>query len=334
MRVLINNATPPPPGSFQSDLAAVNSASPLPAPSAAPKRRGIGFGAIAGAVLGGGGAGAIGGAVAGDAVSSAADDAVARQLGGTFAGLGAAMRSFLTPHLFHYAYWNGWERVDDVTAQTATIRKCEIGRVVHLDLAKKTYTIYDPANEPTPSAAARPGPGGRPAPAQEQPPGTAVADLSLTTRSLGPMRIENQPTSGYDATTAFTITQATGSCRNAQSSLDTTTYYTPLTRPAVTSCPVRPPPVPASASDAMAPPPTSGGCRPTFTIHRSGPTEPAGKLPAYALVTMAVSAASPPPAPSASPSGIGFLTERGNFATLGPASGDQFEIPAGFTQAP
>ena len=332
VRVLVG-ATPPPPGNFQTDLAAVN-ASPEPFVSAAPKRRGFGLGAIAGTILNGGGAGAIGGAIAGEAMSTAADNALSQTLGNSFAGLAATMRSFLAPHVLHYAYWNGWERIDDTTAQTATIRKCDIGRVVHLDLAKKTYAIYDPASEPT-AAPSRPAPGPRPARSTPpQPPGTAVIDVSLTTRSLGALRIESQPTSGYDATAAFAITQSTGSCRDARSSIDTTSYYTGLTRPSVTSCPVQRPPVPVSAADAMAPPPGNGGCRPTFTMHHSGPPEPAGKLAAYALVTMTASTvATPAPASSAMPGGIGFLTERGNFATLGAANSNQFDIPPGFTLA-
>lgn len=82
------------------------------------------------------------------------DNALQQSLGTQFAVLGASFRSFLQPHLMHYAYYHGWERADDVSMQTATIRKCDIGQVYQLDLAKKTYTIYDPNSEPTPAAAA------------------------------------------------------------------------------------------------------------------------------------------------------------------------------------
>ena len=333
VRVLVG-ATPPPPGGFQADLAALN-ASPAPNPSAAPKRRGIGLGALAGAVLGGGGAGSIGSAIAGDVVSTAAENALSQQLSGTFAGLASAMRSFLSPHLFHYAYWNGWERVDDVTAQTATIRKCDIGRVVRLDLAKKTYHIDVPADDtPAPAAPAPAAPRSRPERSEPAPPGTAVAELTSTTRALGPLRIDNQPTVGYAATTTFAMTQSTGSCRDGRTSLEATNYYTGLTPPAVTACPVRRPPVPLTPSDAVAPPPR-GGCRPTFSASRNGPAEPSGKLPAYTLLTMSAAVGAASPAPASTGTGrVGFLTERGNFATLGAPNSDQFEIPAGFTQQP
>src|ERR1700736_5892088 len=65
VRVVVN-ATPPPPGNFQADLAALTAPAVAASPTPAPKKRGIGIGAIAGA-LAGGGAGAVAGAVAGDA---------------------------------------------------------------------------------------------------------------------------------------------------------------------------------------------------------------------------------------------------------------------------
>jgi hypothetical protein len=338
VRVVVG-ATPPPPGSFDADAAALNSAAAAAAaatPTPAPRKRGIGFGAIAGAVLGGGGIGSIGGAVAGDAASNAADNSLQQSLGPQFAALGASMRSFLQPHLMRYAYYNGWERVDDVSMQTATIRKCDIGQVYQLDLAKKTYAIFDPNSEPTPAAAAPPPQrGARPsAPGAPQPPGTAVADFSTTVKPLGVLRIENQPTTGYSSTATFATTQATGSCRDANMSITTEEYISALNRPPVTSCPVRRAPVPQSANEAVTPPQTTVGCRPTMAFHASGPTVPSGKLSLYTLVTMS-GAAGATPAPSASgATGVGFLTERGNIKTLGTSDAALFGIPDDFTKTP
>ncbi len=334
VRVVVG-ATPPPPGNFQADVAAINSPQTAAAPTPAPRRRGIGLGAIAGAVLGGGGVGAIGGAVANEAVSNAMDRALQQSLGTPFAALEASIRSFLQPRLLRYAYYNGWERVDDIAAQTATIRKCDIGQVYRLDLAEKTYSIYDPNSEPTPAAAvpppqrsARPAAPGAPAP-----PGTAIADISATTKALGPLRIENQPTNGYASTAAFAMTQATGSCRNGSASITTEEYLSGLNRPAVTSCPVRRAPVPETANDVVAPQ-TPGGCRPTLALHTSGPPIPAGKLSLYTLVTMNGNGG-PTPAPSASgSSGVGFLTERGNIKTLGAGDAALFGVPSDFTKTP
>ena len=335
VRVVVN-ATPPPPGNFQADLAALTSPQAVAAsPTPAPRKRGIGIGAIAGA-LAGGGVGGVAGAVAGDALSNAMDNAVQQSLGAQFGALAAMARGFLQPHLMRYAYLNGWERVDDVTGQTAVIRKCDAHQVVHLDLAKKTYTVYDPTAEPT-DAPAAPAPAprrGRAAPPDPQAPGTTVATLTSTTKALGPLRMENQTTAGYDSTVSFATTQSTGSCRDGSASIGNVEYLAPVSRPAVTSCPIRPRrAVPETADAAVTAP--SGGCRPTLAMHRSGPTPPANRLALYSLVTFGTGAAATP-APAASPAAgsVGFLTERGNLKTLGQADTGLFAIPQGFTKAP
>jgi hypothetical protein len=332
VRVVVN-ATPPPPGNFQADLAALSSGQAVAAsPTPAPKKRGISLGNIAGVIAGGGGAGDVAGAVAGNVISNAVENAVSASLGAQFGALGAMARSFLTPHQMRYAYWNGWERVEDVTAQTATIRKCDAGQVIRLDLAAKTYAVYDPASEPTPAPgpAARPAGRGRPQPADPAQPGTAVVSLTEATRGLGPQRIENVPTTGYDTATTFAMSQSTGSCRDGGATIETVQYLPAITRPTVNSCPVRRAPIPTTATEAVTPT-ASGGCRPTFTASRTGPTPPGNRLALYSLVTFAAANA-PTPAPGAAPSGVGFLTERGNLRTLGPADAGVFSVPPGFTK--
>jgi hypothetical protein len=331
VRVVVS-ATPPPPGSFQADVAAINA--PAPTASAPARKRGIGgLVNVAGAVLSGGGAGSVAGAVAGEVVATTMENALEQSIGAQFGALGAAARGFLQPHLLRYAYWNGWERVDDVGAQTATIRKCDIGQVIRLDLARATYSVYTPDTEPT-AAPAAPAPArrGRPA-ADPGQPGTMVADLTEATTTLGPLRIENQATTGYNATTTFTTTQSTGSCRDASASIRTVEYFSNVTQPTVTSCPLRRPALPRTAGEVVTTP--TGGCRPTFTFHRSGPTPPTTKLALYALVSFS-GGASPAPQPAGSPAagGVGFLTERGNLKTLGPADAGVFEVPANFSRTP
>ncbi len=324
---IVANATPPPPGNFQADVAALNAQQTAAAatPTPAPRKRG-GFGSIIGAIASGGNvAGAAGGAIA----QNAADNAVQSSLGARFGAMGAAFAGFLTPHLMRYAYWNGWERVEDVTAQTATIRKCDIGQVIQLNLAAKTYTIYTPGNEPPPAASRGPAPGPRTPPQAEQP-GTAVATFSNTTTSLGPLRIEGQPTTGYDTTTSFSTTQATGSCHNGSAGMQTIQYISPLTRPSVNSCPLRPP---VGLPETAAPPATTGGCKPSFSMHTNGPTPPTNRLALYSLVSFGAGNGSTPP-PSGGPSSFAFLTERGNLKTLGPADTGLFDVPQGFTKTP
>lgn len=335
VRVVIN-ATPPPPGSFQADLAAL-AASPAPVAAATPqpRKRGLGgLAGIAGAVLSGGGAGSVAGAVAGAAVSDAMANAVQQSLGAQFGALAGAMTAFLQPHLMRYAYYNGWERVEDVAAQTATIRKCDAGQVYKLDLARKTYTVYTPADEPTDAPAAPAPRRGRQAPPDPGQPGTANASLTLATRALGTQRIENQPAAGYDTTVTFAMSNATGSCRDGNGSVETVEYLAPLARPAVTACPIRRrAAVPATPTEVVAPP--GGGCRPTFSAQHSGPTPPSNRLALYSLFRLSAGAGAPPaPAPSGAPGGFAFLTERGNLKTLGAADAGLFGVPPGFTKAP
>lgn len=328
---VVTSATPPPPGNFQADVAALNTkavAMATPSPTPAPRKRGIGG---IGSIISGAVNGNVVGAVAGSAASNAMDNAVQNSLGAQFGALGASIGNFLQPRLMRYAYWNGWERVEDVSAQTATIRKCDAGQVIHLDLAAKTYTVYDLSAEPTPAGRPAPPPRGRAAPPDPSQPGTAVATLSDTTKSLGPLKIEGQPTTGYDTTTSFSTSQATGSCHNGGTSIETVQYLPPIGRPVV-ACPVRPGPLPENATDMTAP---RGGCRPTFAMHRSGPAVPANRLALYSLVAFhPQNGQAPGPAPTGAPSSIGFLTERGNLKTLGPADAGLFGIPQGFTKTP
>lgn len=329
---VVVNATPPPPGNFQADVAALNSkttAMATPSPSPAPRKRGIGgIGNILNSAMGG--PGAVAGAVANTAVSNAMENAVQGSLGPQFGALGASIGNFLQPHLMRYAFWNGWERVDDVTAQTATIRKCDLGQVIQLNLTAKTYTTYDPSAEPTPASRPAPAPPrGRQAPPDPAQPGTAVASLTDTTKALGALKIEGQATSGYDTTTAFTTSQATGSCNNGGATIETLQYLPAIARPTVV-CPMREP-VPETATEMTAP---RGGCKPAFSMHRSGPAVPPNRLALYSLVTFHQNGPTPAPAASGAPSSIGFLTERGNLKTLGPGDAGLFGIPQGFTKTP
>lgn len=333
VRIVVNQ-TPPPPGSFQADLAAINAATPAPvAATQPPRKRGLGnLGSLAGAVLSGN-PNAVAGAVAEEAISGAVESAVERSLSGQYAGLAAIMNGFLQPHVVHYAYWNGWERIDDPSLQTATIRKCDLGQVIQLDLARKTYSTYTPGSEPEPTSRPMPRSRGRQQPAAAEEPGTANASFALTTRSLGTKPIENRQTTGYATTASFAMTNATGSCRNGSGSIETVEYLPAIARPSVTQCPIRRTrTVPEEPTEIVAPP--SGGCRPTFSAQKSGPALPSNRLSLYTLVRMSGSGGASPAPQASGAGGFAFLTERGNLKGLGPADASLFAIPQGFTKAP
>ncbi|HYZ17744.1 MAG TPA: hypothetical protein VE591_15140 [Candidatus Acidoferrum sp.] len=329
VRVIVNES-PPPPGGFQADLAAARAATPSPLAQAPKPARRPGLGSIAGAILSGN-PNAIGNAAASEALGSAVQASLQRTMSGAFAPLATMVSEFLQPHIMHYSYWNGWERVDDLGAQTATIRKCDIGQTVQLDLAKRTYSVSG-AQTSASSAAPAPAPsvGRNRTSGPPQEPGTANATLTLTTRTLPTQRIENEPTSGYETTTTFTMSNATGSCRNGSGTIQSVEYLPTITRPSVTACPIRSSALPERPTEVVAPP--AGGCRPTFSATNNGPVPPSGRLTLYSLVRLSAVGASP--APQASGGALGFLTERGNLRTLGQADAALFEIPQGFTKVP
>ena len=347
VRVVVN-ATPPPPGNFAADLAALGTTQAVAAsPTPAPRKHGLSLGSltsIAGGLAGGVSGGNIAGGVmtsvanqvVSSAISSAMSNAIQRSVGAQFGGLAAAAQNFLQPHLTHYAYWNGWVREDNVAAQTATIRKCDAGQVIRLDLAHKTYSVYDPAAEPTDAPAAPPATRRGPPPTEApQQPGTAVISLTSATKALGPLQIQDQATTGFDSATTFAVSQATGSCHDGNATFEETQYLSGVNRPVVNGCPIRRRPIPQSADEMVtAPPPASVGCRPTFTAHRTGPTPPSNRLALYSLMRVSAAATAPPPAGSPASGPVGFLTERGNLKALGPADAGLFSIPEGFTKSP
>jgi hypothetical protein len=336
VRVVIG-ATPPPPGNFQADLAAL--ASPAAVAATAPPRRhgGLGgLGALAGGILSGNPGGAVAGAATDAVVGNALDAQMDRMLAATGGALAGALRGLTQGRAERHSFYAGWERIDEIAEQTATIRKCDLHQVIKLDLAKKTYSIEDPEAPPSATPGAAPKTRGRQpqsTPAPEQP-GTAVADFRNVVEPLGTRKLEGLDTSGFDDSSTFAMTQATGSCRNGTFSFHSKTYYSRLATPRLV-CPIAAMPAqryPQEPSNFVA----SGGCRPTFSAHKSGPVPPAQNLSLYSAISMngaPGTAATPDPAAS-SPPGFTFLTERGNVHVLTPANAGLFEIPADFTRLP
>lgn len=340
VRIIVGGSPAPAPGNFTADAAAIASPASVAA-TAAPRRHG-GFGnlgALAGGILSGNVAGAVAGGVTDAVVGNAMDaqvDRIMAQTGGMLAG---AMRGLTQGRLERHSFYSGWERVDDVAAQTAVITKCDLHQIIRLDLAKKTYSVTDPtapAGESPATAPVAKGRHGREAAPPREEPGTAVADFSNVVKPLEPRKFEGLDTTGYDDTSTFAMTQATGSCRNGTFAFTTRAYYSRLATPQLV-CPLAIPAVtrqryPREPMNFVA----SGGCRPTFTAHKSGPNPPTQNLAMYQTIAMSGSAGTAAtPNPSGSPvPGFVFLTERGNLHSLGAANAGLFEIPADFTKAP
>ncbi len=293
-RMLPANATAPPAGSFGADAASIESPAPDP-----KKKRGL-----------------IGALMSGQLIepNSASLNPFADLLQG---------------RLERYSYYNTWERVDDVLAKTATIRKCDLHQLIELDLDKKTYRIVDT----TPKSDSAPSPAPAPphhAAAAEPAPGSGILDVTRAVRALGAVLIDGLTAQHFASTNTIALTQATGSCRDGTYAVSRDEYVSGFAQPHAI-CPVdfhAPAPAYPRAPEQMV---ARGGCRPTVTAHVSGPPEPVDKLALYSLMTLSGSSAaqSRGQAPSFS-----FLTERGNVRALSAVDRALFDIPSDYTKVP
>ncbi len=329
---VISGATPPPPGNFSADAAAISSPAPVAA-SAAPRRHGFNLGALAGGLMNGNVAGAVAGGATDALVGNALDaqvDRVMAQTGGALAGM---LHGLLQGRIERHSFYLGWERVDDLAASTATITKCDLHQIIRLDLTKKTYSMIDTADRSALAETTAEPPKRHTRVRDTVPPeapGTAVASFTNVVKPLGAKRLEGLDTAGFDNTSTFALSQATGSCRNGNFAFHSKAYFTRFPAPGV-SCPMTA--VPAVHSYPREPLNfvASGGCRPTFVAHASGPAVPAQNLSLYQ--TIGVSGAAGSPSPQASPApGFVFLTERGNVHSLTSANAGLFEIPPDFVK--
>lgn len=317
VRMVIAPATPPPPGSFQPDykLAMGEGGTVASQPQEKPKPKHRGFGNILGSVLSGENPAE---AVADNAIADRVDAMAADALGASV----AALRQFQNGHVTRYTYYlaKGWVREDDPVAKTATISKCNEHQFISLDLAKKTYRISDTrpkacANTPPPSAPHR-------TEIRNEEAGTADLTLKATGANLGPKTLEGYATNGRENTFEMASTNATGSCRNGNTKMRSTTYVSSIHRPRA-YCPIARIPVPRSENDVI----VHGGCKPRIHGAMSGfAGVNANLLDLYTRVWFGTASTQPD-------QGFNTVTQRGNIAWLAQPSADPlFTIPAGFTE--
>jgi hypothetical protein len=227
-------------------------------------------------------------------------------------------------HLTRYTFYKGWIRRDDPIARTATIEKCDQRQYIKLDLANKTYTMITAAGS-TPMQPM----GGVPQPSREAP-GTVDLTATATSNNLGPMTIDGIATTGWNRSVEMKMTNATGSCRNADFNMNVTQYVSSINVPH-RFCPLPHGMNPMEAAGAM-----QGGCKPTvegaqgsdFNLDTMGSS---GGSADDLVMFSRMSAGGG----TQGPAGFGMIVERGNVTWFGGADAAAlFEIPAGFTQAP
>lgn len=230
-------------------------------------------------------------------------------------------------------YWNGWQRSDDLSAQTATITKPQQHQIIYLDLKNKTYRIEDTTVHPvtfTPPPYERPqGPSGSPPPSPQ--PGKAKVRITVSTTSLGSKVVGGQQSDGYKLDFKIVSTQATGSCTNGTLETAMITWDSRLPEPRLAtvsgpSMPKRPAvPNPELGSFKM-------GCKPTITARtHMGASPPENRLAMWQLVMLNAGAQT---SQGSAQGGFTTMIERGNVKTLGAGDASLFEIPAGFKPAP
>jgi hypothetical protein len=308
-RMVIPPATPPAPGQFQGDYAAIVGTLPSPAangdaatPTPQPPKRG-GIGGLLGAVMG------------------AAPGGEPGSGNPMMAGLDKMRKGSLT----RYTYYKGWIRTDDPVAQTAVISKCQEHQYITLDLAKKTFTMTTtkPACDTAPPMPMGP----RHPQVENEAPGTVDMTVSNSLQTIGPMTIETIATTGYDNTMQMSMTNATGSCNNSSIGMNMEQYVSKIAIPHA-YCPLPHSTYSGNPSDVV----VHGGCKPKMHVTGTG----TGMLEMNNLVMfskMSFNAAAGGGGDSHM-GGFAAITERGNVKWLSGAPADAlFTVPPGFTPA-
>jgi hypothetical protein len=314
VRMVIPPATPPAPGAFPADYAAITGvpagAAPPDASAAtatpAPQKHG-GIGGLLSTVMGG------------QPPSGGSQDA---NDSGMPAGAMDAVNAMRKGALTRYTYYKGWLRTDDVVHQTAVISKCQEHQYITLDLAKKTYTMTNtkPACNTSPQMPMGP----HHTQVENEAPGTVDMTVTNSVQNLGPLTIQAIATSGYDNTLQMSMTNAKGSCQNNSMGMNMEQYISKIPLPHQ-YCPL---PQGAGSYD-----PSSvvvhGGCKPTMHTSGSG----AAMLEMDKLVMfskMSFNAAGG----DSHMGGFAQVTERGNVKWYSGATADAlFTVPPGFTKA-
>jgi len=310
VRMALPPNTPPPPGAFQTDYAAIMAgmsatATAAPAtPTPAPRKHGL-FGVIQQVVTG-----APSGDEGEDGGQSVADGYAANAVN--------AMKKMQQGTLTRLTFYKNWLRTDDPVNRTATISKCDVHQYITLDLARKTYSIANTAPKCPPS-----GPSGYPGPGrttvENEAPGTGDITFKNSATNLGPKTLDGIPTVGWDKTMEYSATNATGSCSNGDFKIVTLSYVSQIVPPRP-YCPL---------PSGGAPNPESvivhGGCKPRMHNAMSGFGSISDRLEMYLKMSVA----------SGGQNGGGFatVTERGNVKWYEQPQADAlFSVPPGFAK--
>jgi hypothetical protein len=315
-RTLTGNATPPPPGSFASELARIQrAASGQNGPSMPGQSIGSQLGNMALSQI----------PIVGSFIVSAN---MKRQQQQAQQRLQESMHPQQPGVLTHYAFYNGWSRVE-IPGQYATIKRPDLHQTIVLDLQNKTYsTLPDDAATQTPAPVATPN-------------GTGQLFSSATWSQKDSLTIEGLTTSEFEGGDLLVVSQGNGACQDGMIRTSEIEYVTDALEPL---------PLPANGLEKLALP---AGCNASIA-HKSAGDDPTCRFYVYRVIrveggsALAANASSPvmgsmqsmfanmpgmPPMPGTSgPSNVMYkLSIRSNIKTLGPDDAAMFSPPADFT---
>jgi hypothetical protein len=317
-RTLTGNATPPPPGSFASELARIQRAASGQNGQGMP-----GAGQSIGSQLGNMALSQI--PIVGSLIVSAN---MKRQQQQAQQRLQESMHPQQPGVLTHYAFYNGWSRVE-IPGQYATIKRPDLHQTIVLDLQNKTYsTLPDDAATQTPAPVATAN-------------GTGQLFSSATWSQIDSLTIESLTTSHYEGGDLLVISQGNGACQDGMIRTSEIEYVTDALEPL---------PLLANGLEKIALP---AGCNASIS-HKSAGDDPSSRFYVYRVIrveggsALAANASSPvmgslqsmfanvpgmPSMPGASgPSNVMYkLSIRSNIKTLGPDDAAMFSPPADFT---
>jgi hypothetical protein len=312
-RIAYGQKTPPPPGAFADDYAAIMSGvstetasatAPQATPTPAPRKRGL-FSQISQIVTNGvpGGDNGNGQGDQGNPYASAMNQVNRMQLG----------------TLVRLTYYKNWLRTDDPVDRTATISKCDLHQYVTIDYAHRTYSITNTAPKCAPAVpAAYKGPGRTQV--ENEDPGTGDVTFTATSQDLGPKTLDGIPTVGRNRAIELASTNSTGSCKNSDMKMQTLAYVSQIVPPRA-YCPL-----PRTASAPYSPESVvvHGGCKPRMHGSASGAGFTSNTLEMYMKMTMGTGQGG---------AGFASVTERGNVKWLMESAAEAlFSVPAGFTK--
>ncbi|HEV2909130.1 MAG TPA: hypothetical protein VGX02_07620 [Candidatus Eremiobacteraceae bacterium] len=316
-RTLTGDATPPPPGSFASELARIQRAASGQNGVSTPGGQSIGsqLGNMALSQI----------PIVGSLIVSAN---MKRQQQQAQQRLQESLHPQPPGVLTHYAFYNGWSRVE-VPGQYATIKRPDLHQTILLDLQNRTYTtVSDDSSLQTPVPAA-----------------TVVGSgqlLSTATWSLkDPLTIEGLATSHYEGGDLLVVSQSSGACQDGMIRANEIEYVTDALEPL---------PLPPNGVEKIALP---AGCNASIS-HKSAGDDPSNRFYVYRVIrveggsALAANASTPvmpglqsmfanlpgmPAMPGRSgPSNVMYkLSIRSNITILGPADAAMFSPPADFT---